>query len=289
MEIEKNRNSTSSGIPISLPLVQQFSDYRRFLRDFYEAKKSQRSGFSFRRFSSLCGFKSPNYLQLVMNGERNLSEEMARKVADVVGLKTFEKRYFLSLVREENARSDEELRQATKEKLSALRKISTRQVPNAQRKVFESWYHLLVRELVLFRDFEATGEYISRKLQGAISEQEAEASWTLLKESGFVARSTEGHWILKDVVLDSGDGAFQKMVINKHHADNLQNWRRLLEDRTSGDDELGLINIPIAKAKIPELKQRVRQFQDEIIGWLQDEKQVDSLVQLGTYVFLVGK
>jgi hypothetical protein len=52
---------------------------------------------------------------------------------------------------------------------------------------------------------------------------------------------------------------------------------------------LGLLHIPIHKNKLPEFKRRIRQFQDEIIGWLQDEKEPTQVAQLGTYLIPVTK
>lgn len=275
-----------SGSPV-LPVIKNYRDYRKFLKDFYEYKKNLRSGFSFRKFSALCGFKSPNYLQLVMKGERNLSEIMAESVAQAVGLKVYEKDYFVSLIRQENSKTDEELRRAEKESLIAIKKMVSKQIPDAQNQVFSEWYHLLVRELLMFKDFEPTGEYISEHLGGAISIKQAEESWALLYKAGFVTQLESGRWTTKDPVLDSGDGAFSGLLINKYHSDNMKFWQSLLNEKPSTFHELGLLNIPMSKSKIPELKKRIQQFQDEIIGWLQDEKNPDSLVQLGTYMFKV--
>ena len=48
----------------------RYLDYRTFLADFYAAKKKR--GFSFRAFSRAAGLGAPNYLKLVISGERNL-------------------------------------------------------------------------------------------------------------------------------------------------------------------------------------------------------------------------
>lgn len=273
----------SSGIE-KMPLLKSYKDYRLFLKDYYSFKKALRSGFSFRQFSALCGFKSPNYLQLIMKGERNLSEEMAEGVAQAVGLKLYEKDYFISLVRQENSKTDDQLSQAKKESLAAIKKMISKQIPSEQSKVFSSWQHLLVRELVTFKDFEPSGLYISKKLKNVISESEAEDSWALLVRTGFVIQLENGCWIQKDPVIDSGDGAFQEVLINSYHAGTLKKWQALLEKGAIQDHELGVLNIPINKDKIPEFRKRIRQFQDEIIGWLQEEKNPDALVQLGTYL-----
>ena len=102
--------------------------------------------------------------------------------------------------------------------------------------------------------------------------------------SGFL--KIEGqHLKCADPVVDTGDTFdFARIIVS--HKDTLKLWVKLL-DRSHAEDhsqrELGLMNIPLKKEKIPEIKRRIR-VQDEIIGWLQDEKDPDSLVQLGTYL-----
>lgn len=276
---------TKGGVIIRLPLIKNYTDYRKFLSDYYLYKKSLRSGFSFRRFSALCGFKSPNYLQLLMKAHRNLSDELAENVATVIGLRTFEKDYFVSLVRQENASTDEELKLAQKDSLIAIKKMISKQISNEQNKIFTKWYHLLVRELVVFDSFEPSGDYISEMLGDMITIKEAEESWALLHHAGFVTQLENGKWVQRDPVLDSGDGAFQSILINKYHSQNLQIWQRILDSSPSNTCELGLLNIPINKEKVPELRNKIRQFQDEIIGWLQSERNPTELVQVGVYMF----
>ena len=48
--------------------------------------------------------------------------------------------------------------------------------------------------------------------------------------------------------------------------------------------ERGLLNIPISGTRLEALRERIRAFQDELIGWLQDEREPDRVVQLGLYL-----
>lgn len=275
MEVE-----SKGGVPF--PAIQNYSDYRKFLEDFYTYKKSFRSGFSFRMFSQLAGIKSPNYLQLVMRGERNLSEEMAASVAKAMRLKEAEKKYFVALVRAANSSGDENLR-ARMDGLSALKKIVTHQVDKSKAVVFSKWHHLLIRELVFLADFEPNGEYVSEKMRGLVTVQEAQESLELLINAGFLSFKDK-KWQATDPVIDSGDALFAQASMVKVHSEMMKTWSQHLPNCHPDSLEMGLINIPMAKKNIPELKKRIREFQDQIIGWLQAESEPDSLVQLGTYV-----
>ena len=94
--------------PVLYPEIARYSCYRAFLKDFFTYKKSLRSGFSYRQFSLLVGLRSPNYLQLVIQGKRNLTETTGRRLAEALKLSAKEVNYFEALIRFDNAENDAE-------------------------------------------------------------------------------------------------------------------------------------------------------------------------------------
>ena len=76
--------------------VFRYLDYRRFLADYYRARKAR--GFSYRAFSRAAGLGAPNYLKLVIDGQRNLTAAMAARFAHACGLSGEGADYFAQLV-----------------------------------------------------------------------------------------------------------------------------------------------------------------------------------------------
>lgn len=285
-EIAAGLNTECMPLP---PLVHKFSCYREFLSAFFAYKKNTRTGFSHRRFALLAGLKSPNYLQLVMHGKRNISEMVAEVVADVVGLLGPEKTYFLTLVRLENAKTHEEREEIRKTQLVAVKQIVTVRIPQRSEQIISEWYHLLVRELVFLKNFEPTGAFISNQLNGLISPEQAENSFRSLVQAGLLSwDAAKKCYVACDIVLDTGDHLLHRHLMNRHHKETLHLWAENLADLNSIEQERGLLNIPIASEKIPELREKIRQFQDELIGWLQTEENPDRIVQLGVYLIPFG-
>ncbi len=266
------------------PEILRYHDYRLFLKDSYLHRKSLRNGFSFRQFASLVGLKSPNYLQLVIQSKRNLTVETAERIAKALKLNANETLYFLALIKESVAKSEEELTEARRQKMIAIKRLTVSTVPKAQQEVLTKWYHLLVRELVLFSDFQPTGDYISRRLGGLITPEEAELSLRYLIEAGFVAVSENQTFALAEPVLSTGVSTFSRLQLQKLHAQMLSVWAKNIERLNFDRQEVHYLNIPIREEKIDELKRRIQTFQEEIIGWLQDETDPDRLVQLGSYL-----
>jgi uncharacterized protein (TIGR02147 family) len=106
----------------------------------------------------------------------------------------------------------------------------------------------------------------------------------MLLEAGFLQKDNDGRYRSKEVAIDTGDFTFSRSIIQSVHSQTLQSWASNLEKLGPKEQELGVLHIPISSDKIPELKARIRRFQDEIIGWLCEETKPDRVVQLGTYL-----
>ncbi|MBO9666262.1 MAG: TIGR02147 family protein [Bdellovibrio sp.] len=268
---------------IKYPEIARYTCYRAFLRDFFEYKKSLRAGFSYRQFAGLVGLKSPNYLQLVIQEKRNLTETTGRRLAEALKLSVKEVNYFEALIRLQNAVTDDDKIKAHKNVHGCLKKLLAQFVTEEAYEILGKWYYLLIREMVQLSDFEPSGEYISSRLQSIVSTDEAERALKFLITSGYI-KLEAGKYIQSEPVLDTGVDIFNHDFMQEYHAQVLKSWAANIEKLGYKNQELGLLNIPVPKSKLPELQEKIRQFQDEIMGWAQNQKDCDDLVQLGTYL-----
>lgn len=274
--------SVQSPKPVA-PEISRYTSYREFLKDYFQYKKQLRSGFSYRQFSNLVGLKSPNYLQLVIQGKRNMTEETGLQVATALRLSKNEAKHFEALIRLDNAMTIDDKVKAQKNLHASLKRLLSRYVDHDARDIISKWYHLLIREMVSLVDFEPSGAYISQRLQGIISPEEAETSFQFLMKSGYI-QYAEGRYIQADPILDTGVDIFNHTFMQEYHAQTLKVWSQNIDKLGYQNQELGLVNIPISKKHLPELQNKIRQFQDEIMGWCQNLEDCDDLVQMGTYL-----
>jgi uncharacterized protein (TIGR02147 family) len=221
----------------------------------------------------------------VIQGKRTLSLETGEKVAAALKLTGDSKKYFLALIGSEAAANEEQSRQAEKELHRAVKGLKTRFVEKNDVGLFADWHFLAVRELALLKDFEPTGDYVSAKLSGLVSIAQAEKILSYLIEHKFLVHDG-ARYQPKDPVLDVDNELFLHETMQEFHSKVLTLWAKNLPRLGNKKQELGLLNIPVPKEKIPELRQRIRQFQDEIIGWSQNFSENDTLVQLGTYLMV---
>lgn len=73
-----------------VPVLASYTDFRQYLRDFYDYKvrahRDSYSSYTYKTFSASADVRSPNYLKLIIDGERNLSSVTAKKFARAMGL-----------------------------------------------------------------------------------------------------------------------------------------------------------------------------------------------------------
>ena len=268
------------------PRIIDYENYHDFVRDFFHFKKAQSKTFSYRRFAALAGIKSSNFLQLVMKNQRRLSPEMAGQVAKAMKLLKPEADYFVALVHLEQSANAEQTMQYDKQKKIAIRKIITKVVPSEKSKYLSVWYFPLIRELAFLADFTCEPSWISKKLKGLVTPTQAQEAIEVLSHLKLWKLNAKNKVIVEDVFMDTGleSTTYQDISITQIHKENLLAWTKIIDTIPKEDRELGMLNIPIHHGKIPEFKKRIQHFQDEIIGWLQDEKDPTQIVQLGTYL-----
>jgi uncharacterized protein (TIGR02147 family) len=81
----------------SKPSVFEYTDYRAYLKAFYEWSK-RHSEFSHAVFAKRAGLKSRSYLRLVLTGKRNLSPDAVTKFIEGLDLRPLEAEAFTALV-----------------------------------------------------------------------------------------------------------------------------------------------------------------------------------------------
>jgi uncharacterized protein (TIGR02147 family) len=78
--------------------IFEYRNYRQYLHDFYHYKKLSNPYYSYRLFSMKAGFRAPNLLKLVMDGQRNLTRESTDKFTRALKLNDAEAAYFSDMV-----------------------------------------------------------------------------------------------------------------------------------------------------------------------------------------------
>jgi uncharacterized protein (TIGR02147 family) len=244
--------------------VYDFLDYRAYLRAYYEAAKRTQRSFSFRSFSKLAGLRSPNFLKLVIEGQRNLGADSVQGFSSALGLEGAEAEFFSDLVAFNQAASLADKNRAF-ERISASRRFrAARRIDGDLFAYLSHWYNPAIRELAGRADFSEDPRWLASQLRPRISPTEAAEAMRLLLSLGLLVRDPASGRILRGEptltteheVRSLGAAAFHRQMIERA-AESLEGVRAELRD-------LAALTVCISPQTARQVKERIHQFREAL-------------------------
>ncbi|HUI91789.1 MAG TPA: TIGR02147 family protein [Chitinivibrionales bacterium] len=184
--------------------IFKYIDYRKFLLDYYNEKKSTTRFFSYRYFSNKAGIKSPVFLKQVIEGERNLTLQTMDKFILALSLNKKEAVFFRHLVQFNQATMAYEKQEHYSVMLSMMDYVNEHRLTADQYIYFDKWYNSAVRELVCLRDFRDNWELIAKSLRPAISPRDAKNAVQLLLRLNLIKKQKNGAYRQVNSAITSG-------------------------------------------------------------------------------------
>ncbi len=277
-------------------IIFSYKDYRAFLKDWYEAGKASRAGFSFRTFSKRAGFSSPNFFKLVMDGDRNLTEESLEKFVIGLRLTKEEQDFFRNLVRYTQADSHEERDAAYQGMMRSRQFHQLRGIEKNQYDYYAAWYHPVVRELVVSRFFDGTPESIAERLAPEVTADQVRRSIELLEKLGFIEKTGEKEgrkasrpkWRQSSALISTG-AEVQSVAIFNYHKNLLDLSKSILDRVPSSRRDISTMTLGVKKGRLQEIKKRVQEFRREILKMVSEDTEPEEVVQLNIQLLPVTK
>jgi uncharacterized protein (TIGR02147 family) len=255
-----------------------YMDYREYLRDRYDA------GFSLRAFAKRAGFKSHNFLKMVMKSERNLTEESIQKFIKGLNLSAIDANYFKKLVAHNQATGKEERQKNYEMILQAQEMSKVSQILRDQYAYYKGWYHPVVRELVSHDDFQENPSWIARKISPSITPSQAKESLDLLQRLGLVNKQESGNFEQTEKLLTTGPEVTSHTVANYHRKG--MDLAKSSIDRVPRDKrDISSLTLGVSNETIQILKRRIQLFRQEVMKLISTDKKTEAVVQLNLQLF----
>jgi uncharacterized protein (TIGR02147 family) len=262
--------------------VFRYLDYRLFLSDYYRAGKGR--GFSYRSFSRAARLRSPNYLKMIIEGQRNLTPEMAERFAAACRLKGEAAEYFVELVRFNQAGSDAERNQAYR-RLSAFQRYRQAQrLELAHAAYHANWYVPAIRELIGSPGFREDPAWIGQRLLPPISARRVAHALESLLTLGLVERSEGGQLTQRAAVVSTG-AQTASMHIGNYHRTMLKRAAEAIEGVPAARRDITSLTLRVRESSIPQLKSRLARFRRELLELEECESDGDQVLQLNLQLF----
>jgi uncharacterized protein (TIGR02147 family) len=270
----------------SMKSVSEYLDYRDFLKDFYEEKKSKHSFFSYRLFGAKIGIDS-SYLAKVLIKNRNISNAAIDKIAVFCGLKDREADYFETLVHFVKAKSLKESKLLF-EKLLSLKNTSSKALLENQYSFYQKWYHSAIRSLLEFYDFKGDYKALAQQLSPPISAKEAKESIRLLEKLKLVGKDADGRYRMTDVAITTGP-QWSSLAIAAFQEETIRLSLGSLTRHPKKHRDISTITMNINEDNFEEIREKISEFRNSIINYVHEQESPDRVVQLNIQIFPLNK
>jgi uncharacterized protein (TIGR02147 family) len=268
--------------------IFDYMDYRQYLHDFFDEKKRELRFYSYRLFSQKAGLKSPNFLKLVINGERNLSKHSVYKFAKALSLAKKETDYFENLIFFNQSESLEEKNLFLVRIMKYRNRGDVKKIEEAEYEYYSHWYNLVIRELVCAVDFKDDFKRLGAAVIPSIPAAEAAKSVALLLTLKFIERNPDGTYGKTSPSLSTG-GRLRTLAIANYHRAMLQLADDALERFTPPERDITSLTLSVAKETIPAIVERLQQLRNELLELAEEDEKVDRVVQLNLQLFPLSR
>lgn len=266
------------------PEIFKFDNYRNFLSRFYSFKKQNDSKFSYRFFSMRAGFKSPNFLKLIIQGERNLTNESIEKFIQVLKFNEEQSHFFRNLVHFNQAKNHQ-TRQYYAEQLTKPRFLNQLTPLNrAQFEYYAHWYNVAIREMVALPNFQNDPKWIAKQIIPAITRADAVKSIATLKTLGLIKEDKDGKLYQTDPVITSTNNV-TKSLATKFHQQMIKAASEALNRFDSKERDISCLTFAIDETQIEGIKKEVKDFLKNLVKLTDNNPKANCVYQLNLQFF----
>ncbi len=265
-----------------MPDIFSYTDYRKFLYDWFEEKKKCNPSVSYRMIAQKVGYKAQSYLPSLIAGKINMSLSMCLRFSSMMKLPKKACDYFQCMILFCNAASHEE-KQIHFDKMRTFKEAAVHILSSEQYRFYEKWYHSAIRALVEFIPIRDDFEMIAGLLVPSVNIDDIRDSLQLLEELKMIQHDSDGFLRPVDAVISSGYDA-TGMAINTFLFNSLRLAENALGRFKIGERTFSCLTMGISASGYLEILQELREFRRKVMN-IANKDTADRIYQFGFQLF----
>lgn len=264
------------------PELFKYTDYRAFLRDWFEQTKLHSSFMSYRYLARRTGIDA-GYLAHVFQGNKHLSEQGVQKLIDLLAFAPNEERYFEAMVAFNKARRESDIHEKF-EKMMQWREAGARILNQQEYRYWMHWYIPAIRLTLLTEDFKGDFQALARRLTPSITAKQAHEAVDVLMDLGLVELRPDGVYEVQDAHLSTGN-AWASAAIREFQSKTLGLAQESLRNHPPELREIATLTLAIPKEEIATLQEMMRDFRSKVAKWAVGMDRSDYVLQMNLACF----
>lgn len=264
--------------------IFHYQDYREYLGDFFENRKSSVHGFSWREFSRLAGYSSPVFMKLVIESKTNLSAAGIERVADAVDLVGIEKSYFRALVHFNQEKNPDKKRNFYAELRDLAAPSGAKVLSEDQYDYYNKWYHSVIRERITQVEDQKDYKSLGESLVPSVGTREVKKAIEVLKSNGLIEENQEGRLEQVDSKITTGD-EFVSLAVRNLHKQMAELAAQSIEGVEKAKRDISGITLGVSQQGFERMQHELAEFRRKMIRIAEEDTLSDSVYRLNLQLF----
>ena len=271
---------------MELPNIFDYFDYRSYLRDYYDTRKSFDSKFSYRFFAREAGYNSSGLYPNIVSGINNLTENYLPKFVKALKLNESQSKHFKNMVKYTHE-SDPVKREKFLDKMLRQLPEKTRRLKKNHFEFYSKWYYVAVHQSLSILDFKDDFKELSDFINPGIRQSEAKNAIELLKELELISQDANGFWRPSQKSFVGGEEV-GTIAIHEYH--NIMMDQAKIAQRNIEKSQRHIITqtVAITSEMQQHIKEKIANMQKEIVNAIvsdDNSKPKEQVFQLNVQFF----
>ncbi len=300
MEVSKEPQKKAA-TTIEAPVLASYTDFRQYLSDYFDYKKHESAGalrpYTYSMFSVAANIKSPNYLKLIIEGKRNLSNEMILKFAKALRLSREDTDEFKCLVQYCQAKDPLDRNQKLK-RLSELRMQRQMRAGTFNTQALDTvpnWVTWVLYTLADQKDVDFELGALMKTMKGRANQEEIKKALSRLFKTGELVKDSDTGKVRKGRALMVGgpnNGPIPVELVRKLQSELIYLGLESLYQDQASEREFGAITLSLTEREFEKVKFELRQLKKRIYKDISVKREIskgDRVYQMNIQLFPVTK
>lgn len=268
--------------------IYDYTDYRKFLLDFYTERKAKYDYFSVRYIAENVGFQSASFFSQLVKGRSNMSVELIRKFSTFLGFSKIQSEYFETLVLYNQSKTHDK-KKLYFEKLSSFRNSKLKQIDSRYFEFYDKWYYSAIRELLYIYPFKDNIKELSKLLIPSISPQETRKAIENLIKWGLIIKDDQGHYVRSDnFSITTGPDA-QSFYLNNYQHAVLQLAKSAIDNFPKDTRQFSTLTMSLSPEGYSKFTDALQEFRCRLLKIAEQDSSEDRVYQLNMQLFPLTK
>lgn len=269
------------------PPIFDYTDYRKFLSDYYDTQKKVNPAFSYRFFLRRVGVSSSGIYKEIVEGKRKLSRYLLQRFAETMKLNKKESAYFENMVFFNDAKSPTEQR-IYFERLLSLSSAKSKTLNPDQYEFYQKWYYGAIRELLTFIRFKDNYSILAKSLNPAIRQEQAQKAIALLEKLGLIKMGEDGFYHRMDPVVTTG-GQVQSLQIMNFQQEMIDMAKAAYDLHPRNHLNMSTLTLSVSGETVDKIKEELTEARSRILALAQREEKPNRVYELNMQLFPLSK